>query len=317
MHRGALQHDVRRLQIAMDDPFLVRRLERLGDLPRNRERLGDRQRPAREAIGKGRALDQFEDQRRHAIDFFESVDRADVRMIERGEEAGFAREAGTTLGVRCEVRRQDLDGDVAPQLAVARAIDLAHAARAERRHDRVRPELTAHHRGLFGAPRGRRNHDRRGCFEKPRRRRLVAEQRLDFLPQRLIPLARLFQERAALPGRTRQRRMVEVGDPVASIPWSSGDGTSQSRKHSWSRLVGPQGCWAESSRINQFFANFQSLITVSGEIFSTSAVSSTLNPPKKRSSTTWLFRSYCAASDRSASSMAIRSSGVSLVTSRS
>ena len=72
----------------------------------------------------------------------------------------------------------------------------------------------------------------------------------------------------------------------------------------------------DSSRSSQFFANFQSLITVSGEIFNTSAVSSTLNPPKNRSSTTWLFRSYCAASARSASSMAIRSSGVSLATAR-
>ena len=72
----------------------------------------------------------------------------------------------------------------------------------------------------------------------------------------------------------------------------------------------------DSSRISQFFANFQSRITVSGEIFSTSAVSSTLNPPKNRSSTTWAFRSYCAASARSASSMAIRSSGVSLATGR-
>ena len=70
----------------------------------------------------------------------------------------------------------------------------------------------------------------------------------------------------------------------------------------------------DSSRISQFFANFQSRITVSGEIFRTSAVSSTLNPPKNRSSTTCAFRSYCAASARSASSMAIRSSGVSLAT---
>ena len=42
----------------------------------------------------------------------------------------------------------------------------------------------------------------------------------------------------------------------------------------------------DSSRRSQFFANFQSLITVSGEIFRTSAVSSTLKPPKNRSSTT-------------------------------
>ena len=89
----------------MDDAFLVRRVERLGDLARNREGVGDRQRPAREAIGKGGALDQLEDQRGHAIGFLEAVDRADVRMIERGEQAGFAREAGTTLGVCGEVRR--------------------------------------------------------------------------------------------------------------------------------------------------------------------------------------------------------------------
>ena len=67
----------------------------------------------------------------------------------------------------------------------------------------------------------------------------------------------------------------------------------------------------DSSRISQFFANFQSRITVSGEIFRTSAVSSTLNPPKKPQLDDLAFRSYCAASAASASSMAIRSSGVS------
>ena len=44
----------------------------------------------------------------------------------------------------------------------------------------------------------------------------------------------------------------------------------------------------ESSRVSQVFANFQSRMTVSGDTFSTSAVSSTLKPPKNRSSTTWL-----------------------------
>ena len=37
--------DVRRLQIAVDDPLLVRRLERLGDLPGDRQRLVDGNRP--------------------------------------------------------------------------------------------------------------------------------------------------------------------------------------------------------------------------------------------------------------------------------
>ena len=130
----------------MDDAFLVRRVERFGNLARNREGLGDRQRSAREAIGKGGALDQLEDQRRHPIDVLEAVDRANVRMIERSKEAGFTGEAGTTLGVCCEVRREDLDGNVAPKLAVVRAIDLTHAAGTEQGRDLVWAELTADHR---------------------------------------------------------------------------------------------------------------------------------------------------------------------------
>ena len=37
--------DIRRLQIAMDDPLLVRRFDRLGDLRRDRQRVVDRNRP--------------------------------------------------------------------------------------------------------------------------------------------------------------------------------------------------------------------------------------------------------------------------------
>ena len=36
----------------MDDALLVRRLERLGDLPRDRQRLVERDRAARDAIGE-------------------------------------------------------------------------------------------------------------------------------------------------------------------------------------------------------------------------------------------------------------------------
>ena len=42
-----------------------------------------------------------------------------------------ALEAGEALGVARERRGQRLDRDVAPEPRVARAVDLAHAARAE------------------------------------------------------------------------------------------------------------------------------------------------------------------------------------------
>ena len=89
---GALQDDVRRLQIAMDDPFLMRGVERVGDLPRDRDRLGDRQWPTRQTIGERRSFDELENQRRDAIGFFQPVNRADVGMIERGHESRFTSE---------------------------------------------------------------------------------------------------------------------------------------------------------------------------------------------------------------------------------
>ena len=55
--------DVGRLEIAMNDALLVRGFERLGDLPRDRERLVERERPARDAVGERLALDQLHHER--------------------------------------------------------------------------------------------------------------------------------------------------------------------------------------------------------------------------------------------------------------
>ena len=64
----------------------------------------------------------------------DAVDRGDVRVIQRGEHARFALEARQAIRDRPRTTsRQDLERDVAPQLRVARAIDLAHAAGAEQR----------------------------------------------------------------------------------------------------------------------------------------------------------------------------------------
>ena len=59
--------DVRRLEIAMDDPALVRVLERLGDLLRDRERLGERQRPAPDQPGQVVALDDLHREEAHPL----------------------------------------------------------------------------------------------------------------------------------------------------------------------------------------------------------------------------------------------------------
>ena len=61
-------------------------------------------------------------------------------MVERGERAGLALEAGDAFAVAREFLGQHLDRHLAPELGVAGAVDLTHASRAEGREDLVRPE---------------------------------------------------------------------------------------------------------------------------------------------------------------------------------
>ena len=100
-------------------PFSMRSVQRLGDLARDRERLRDRQRTALKAFRECRAFDELQNQGGDTVGFFEAVDRADVRMVQRREQTGFARKTRAALRIGGEVGWQDLDRDVATQLRVA------------------------------------------------------------------------------------------------------------------------------------------------------------------------------------------------------
>ena len=58
-------------------------------------------------------------------------------MVQRGDGAGLALEA------IAELLRGDFDGHVASQPRIVRLVHLAHAARADKREDFVRPEFVA------------------------------------------------------------------------------------------------------------------------------------------------------------------------------
>ena len=123
--------DVGGLQVAVDDAVLVRGLERLGNLTRDRQRVLERQRPLRDAGAQIVTLDEFHDQRGGVPGLLEAVDLRDVRMVERGERPRLALEARQPLGIVDHRGGQRLQRHVATQLGVARPIDLAHAAGAE------------------------------------------------------------------------------------------------------------------------------------------------------------------------------------------
>ena len=86
------ERDVRRLQIAVDDAALVRRIERVRDLPRDRQRFvePDALGPLPfELLRQRLSLDQLQHQRMDVAFVLEPVDGADVRVIQRREHFGF------------------------------------------------------------------------------------------------------------------------------------------------------------------------------------------------------------------------------------
>ena len=58
--------------------------------PAIRSASRDRQRSARDPLGQGLAVDEFQHQAADAVRFLESVDGADVRVIEGGQRARLA-----------------------------------------------------------------------------------------------------------------------------------------------------------------------------------------------------------------------------------
>ena len=94
--RGPVGSDlyVCRLQVAVDDSLFVRRLERLGDLPGEREGFIERETAVDDAIGERWALDQLHHQRDGPVLLFEAVNLRDMGMIQRRQNFGFALEAG-------------------------------------------------------------------------------------------------------------------------------------------------------------------------------------------------------------------------------
>src|SRR5438309_5949758 len=64
-------------------------------------------------------------------------------MVERGQHLRLALEACAPVRIERERIGNDFERDVATELRIARAIHLAHPARAERRDDLIRPEAAA------------------------------------------------------------------------------------------------------------------------------------------------------------------------------
>jgi len=130
----------------MDDALIVCRLERVGDLTRDGERLLERQalRPGKpDDLVKRGTLYQFQHEgvRDHTV--LETVDVTDVRMIERRQHLRLAPEPGEPVGVIREGVGKNFQRDVAIEPGVPRAENFAHPAFADGADDFVGTETSS------------------------------------------------------------------------------------------------------------------------------------------------------------------------------
>src|SRR6266404_4333918 len=85
-----IEHDVRRLYVAMNNVAAVRFGERVNNLERELERLIERKRAAPHELLERLAIDVLHHEEEHIFDFIDFIDGADVRMIDGGCRAIFA-----------------------------------------------------------------------------------------------------------------------------------------------------------------------------------------------------------------------------------
>ena len=127
-----------RLDVAVDDPVLVRETDRRQDLPRVVDRDLDRRRPApHDQLLQGAAVEVLHRDVVGALGLAAVVDRDDVRVAQAGRVLGLAAEALDERVVGRVAVVEDLDRDAAAELLVLGEVDVRHPTRAELALDAV------------------------------------------------------------------------------------------------------------------------------------------------------------------------------------
>ena len=126
---GALEQDVVRLDVAMDDRERMGGAEGVGRLRHDAPRLVDRQlAPPPDPPGDRFAVHVAHDEVDQALAFADGMDGDDMGVGQPGGRLGLAGEPLADVLLKGELGRQHLDGDPALEPLVARPVDHAHPA---------------------------------------------------------------------------------------------------------------------------------------------------------------------------------------------
>src|SRR5690606_35079516 len=131
-------HDVARLEVAMDDVEAVDGIERGGELPREPRRAPRRERSVLEDLMERPSLDVLEAKEIAAVGELAEIRRGrDVRVLDVRARDRLALEALDELREVFRLRVKDLDRDALLQQQVLGAVDGAHPAHRDELADPI------------------------------------------------------------------------------------------------------------------------------------------------------------------------------------
>lgn len=137
-------HDVLGLDVTVDHTGRVGRPQPGSHLDCHVDGFPDRQGTAAEARPQCASFDVLHRDEQPAIfSSAERVDRADVRVTQRGGRAGFLTEERDAIAVVGDVRWKELDRDPPIELEVAGEPDLTHSSASEESQDLIRVQAGA------------------------------------------------------------------------------------------------------------------------------------------------------------------------------
>ena len=137
-----VQHDVARLHVAMDDPNAMDRLYPLKELGEHGQGLVRREAaPSLDDLLQRHSVHQF-----HRIEagrslLADGVDSDEVRMFHVAQGARLLLETAPIRLVQRQLRREDLNGHLAVERGIVRAVHGGHAARANRFDETIPTEF--------------------------------------------------------------------------------------------------------------------------------------------------------------------------------
>ncbi len=140
----------------MNDPVPVRGVERVRDLDAEIQRLSEGERTGHEPVAERLPFDELHHDEVASRVLVDVVDRADVRVLERGGGARLTAQTLQRLRVVPHVVGQELQRDAPAELEVFGLVDDAHAAAAQLLEDPVVGDGLADHL-VFAASRCARN----------------------------------------------------------------------------------------------------------------------------------------------------------------